>query len=403
MDRIRLINYLAAQRNAKSYLEICAHDKQNTFAHIQCSYKKSNYPASSDLFFITNRDKFDIIFIDGFHSEEQVLKDIHHSFQCLADGGIIILHDCMPPDAWHQRDAEKYVSGENWNGTVWKAALRTFNNSGYKCTLLDTDWGCGIIDTAQAQLPRQRVLPLNLQYELHYPWLLKYKQSVAEYLRAQVKVFYHVACMGNWKEVFDEQVQQLKQNGFYKIDLTVLGTENDLTALQDICARYKVKTNIIFHAEDLTYFEKPAILAIEEYARKNEHGYILYLHSKGVSNPEDGTKVKWRRLMMKELVQNWEYCMLQLPNYDAIGVNWREMYPTSHFCGNFWYASVKYLRKLADFNYYYEHPLYQIWDAFQSKRLGCEFWISSGREKPRVLSLFCRNVDFCNHEYWRNK
>jgi hypothetical protein len=129
----------------------------------------------------------------------------------------------------------------------------------------------------------------------------------------------------------------------------------------------------------------------------------LYLHSKGVSNPVDVNKTKWRRLMMRELVVNSESCLKQLPYYDIIGVNWREMPATSHFCGNFWYASTNYLRNLADFTQYYDNPRYKIWDAVESKRLGCEFWISSGSQAPRIQSLVCRNVDFCNPLYWRGR
>jgi len=173
-----------------------------------------------------------------------------------------------------------------------------------------------------------------------------------------------------------------------------------------ICAKYtrrpKNKATALFHDTDLNHFEKPALLAIENYA-SSHNGYVLYLHSKGVSNPGDESKGKWRRLMMRELVDKWENCVLQLQHYDVIGVDWRDMPPISHFCGNFWYASSKYLRKLADFNFYYDNPRYRIWDRICDKRLGCEFWISSSKETPRVLSLVGRNIDFCNPVYWSDK
>lgn len=402
MNRSKLINYLILQRNARRYLEISAYEEQNNLVDINCFYKRTSFPNSSEDFFLHNPEQFDIIFIDGIHTEEQVVKDILNAYPRLAINGVIILHDCMPPDAWHQREPEAYRIGENWNGTVWKAALRVFNETNYKCTLLDFDWGCGIIDTKEVQVPKCLPLPEDLSYELHYSWLLEYKKSVAVYLREQTKVFYHLACMGNWKEVFEEQILQFQQNGFREINMVVLGTGENVKAVTKTCDQLKLEVQIIFQSTELTHFEKPALLAIEDYARNND-GYVLYVHSKGVSNPTDGIKVKWRHLMMRELVQNWEYCLPQLPDQDVIGVNWRDMPPTSHFSGNFWYASTRYLRKLADFRYYYDHPRYQIWDSINNKRLGCEFWISSGREAPSVLSLFCRNVDFCNAGYWENK
>ncbi|MDB5285240.1 MAG: hypothetical protein JWR05_189 [Mucilaginibacter sp.] len=399
MNRLDLINFLINQRNYKRYLEICAYAQHNNFNYIRCDYKVTTYPGSSDLYFYNNQQKFDIIFVDGVHTEYQSGKDIAESLRCLSPGGVIVIHDCMPPDRWHQRDPEEFKEGEIWNGTVWKAALRAFNKSTFKCTLVDTDWGCGIIDTSLKQDTLCKTLPEKLDYSLHYSWLLEYKTSVLAYLRDQVKVFYHLACMGNWQEVFKEQLLQLSANGFRDINMTILGSEDDLRVVNSIMKVLDVKNNIIFHAPELTYFEKPALLAIEKYALEHE-GFVLYLHSKGVSNSYDHTKIKWRRLMMHELVENWKFCMQQLPHYDAIGVNWREMYPTSHFCGNFWYASTKYLRKLLDFSYYYDNPRYHIWDSVNSKRLGCEFWISSSQENPKVLSLFCKNVDFCNPRYW---
>ena len=401
MNRIQLINHLIEQHGFKWYLEVTTHGLNETFSHINCPHKSTTFPASSDTYFFSNRATFDIIFIDGEHTEKQVLKDIRNSLRILNEGGVIVLHDCMPPDAWHQREEEEYIKGQNWNGAVWKAALNFFNESMFNCTLLDTDWGLGIIDTSGTQVSRNICLPEKLSYHEHYPFLLQYKRSVAAYFREHVQVFYHLACMGNWKQVLEEQLLQLKRHGFSNLFMTVLGTDQDLLTVYDQCKELAVAVKKIVHAPELTHFEKPALVAIEQYARHNT-GYVLYLHSKGVSNPADETKIKWRRLMMKELVENWEFCVMQLLHYDVVGVNWRDMPPTSHFSGNFWYASTSYLRTLADFNYYFDHPLYQIWDNINYKRLGCEFWISSGSRQPRVLSLVWRNVDFCNPLFWRH-
>ncbi len=117
----------------------------------------------------------------------------------------------MPPDEWHQREPEEYKEGENWNGTVWKVAPRVFNETNYKCILVATDWGCGIIDTANSQSPANRKMPEELNYSLHYNWLLEYKSCVAEYIRDHVKVFYHLACKGNWEGAFNEQMTQLSK------------------------------------------------------------------------------------------------------------------------------------------------------------------------------------------------
>jgi hypothetical protein len=410
MNKTQLINLLIRQRKGRSYLEIGFKERGLHFDKVSCEYKVSVGPRAdatfngdADAFFNSNWEQFDLIFIDGFHTEEQALRDVRNALSYLTPGGLIVLHDCMPPSAWHQRDPGAYKEGEEWNGTVWKAALRLFNELPYKCFLIDMDWGCGVIDTSQYHEPVMQPLPYKLTYEQHYTLLLDYKIQVSHYLRRLVEVFFHVACMHNWKLVFEEEMQHLHRNGFDRVNLTILGSENDRFWIERTARELRMDVEIIFQAHDLMNFETPAMLAIEDFARKHE-GFVLYLHSKGVSNPGDITKTKWRRLMLRELIDKWESCILQLPNYDIIGVNWREMPPVSHFCGNFWYASTQYLRTLADFRQYYENPRYQIGDQISMKRLGCEFWIGSFRQsRPKVLSLVCSNVDFCQAEFWRNK
>jgi hypothetical protein len=382
------------------------HDEQHNFAHVRCERKVgvdpepvSTFHGTSDAFFAANDETFDLIFVDGDHTEEQVSRDIANAYVCLAPGGVIVLHDCLPPDAWHQRPVEEFVDGEAWNGHVWRVILREFDASPHKCCIVATDWGCGVIDTAGRQIPMQRQLPAELDYELHFPLLQDYVVSVADFLREDVEVFYHLACIGSWRSVFAEQMRSLRVAGFARVNLSVLGAEAELAAARAVCDDVGLDASIVSADGDLTRFETPALLAVEAYAREHE-GYVLYLHSKGVSNPQDGTKARWRRLMMRELVDRWEHCVAELPWYDAIGVNWRDMSPISHFSGNFWYASTRYLRTLADFRSYYDHPRYAIWDAINDKRLGCEFWLGSGSGPPHVLSLVCRNEDMCNSSFW---
>jgi hypothetical protein len=111
--------------------------------------------------------------------------------------------------------------------------------------------------------------------------------------------------------------------------------------------------------------------------RERHGGYVPDFDSKGVSAPDSGWKGAWRKLMMDELAVKWDAVLPPLSDYDAIGVSWREMGSISHFCGNFWHASIAYVRKLAPFRDCYEHPPHAIYDAVSDKRLGCEFWIGS--------------------------
>jgi len=60
--------------------------------------------------------KFGLIFIDGDHSEEQVMMDVSNSLEHLEDGGLIVLHDTLPPTIDH--------TDALWCGTAYRAAIR---------------------------------------------------------------------------------------------------------------------------------------------------------------------------------------------------------------------------------------------------------------------------------------
>ena len=87
---------------------------------------------TSDDFFSAHLDmmeKFDVIFIDGLHTFDQVLKDLLNSYAMLKDDGIIIIDDVIPRDfisslpsiemMYAMRQAEN--SGDTtWMGDVYK-------------------------------------------------------------------------------------------------------------------------------------------------------------------------------------------------------------------------------------------------------------------------------------------
>ena len=98
--RSEVINFLILKNNYNSYLEIGIRDPSVNFYKIKCSYKdgvdpagKCNYPVTSDEFFdkIDKNKKYDIIFIDGLHVCEQVLKDVNNSLDHLSFNGTITL------------------------------------------------------------------------------------------------------------------------------------------------------------------------------------------------------------------------------------------------------------------------------------------------------------------------
>lgn len=78
---------------------------------------------SSDEYFDTATECFSMIFVDGFHSNDQAYRDIIHSLARLNDGGTIVVHDTIPPDAKAATPDVLQAEGA-WCGDVWKAIVR---------------------------------------------------------------------------------------------------------------------------------------------------------------------------------------------------------------------------------------------------------------------------------------
>jgi hypothetical protein len=157
MYRFDIINQLIEKHGYRRYLEIGV-EGGDAVASVRCALKHGVDPASrmatfqlpSDEFFAIIRPeiRYDCVFVDGMHEEEQVLRDIDNSLAHLNEGGTIVVHDCNPPTAWHQRDYEeaKLNGCRQWNGTVWRSWVRLrATRPDLNMAMVDTDWGCGVI------------------------------------------------------------------------------------------------------------------------------------------------------------------------------------------------------------------------------------------------------------------
>lgn len=156
MQRYDIINTLIKKNNYKCYLEIGL-DRGQTFKEINIDKKVSVDPAeneyahskpthlmTSDDFFAQNKDKFDIIFIDGLHHADQVYRDIINSLKSINPGGAVVCHDMNPTKEEYQMVPRRQ---KIWTGDCWKALVEfRREQQPYKVRVVNTDWGVGIIE-----------------------------------------------------------------------------------------------------------------------------------------------------------------------------------------------------------------------------------------------------------------
>lgn len=165
MTRYEIINRIIKSKGYKNYLEIGVRDGE-CFRMIECENKigVDPNPTSNDTTHVMTSDdyfsnlptdsKFDIIFIDGLHIDDQVDRDIENSLRHLTDKGTIVLHDCNPPTEFHALEYPIFSppANGNWNGTVYLSLvkLRLYRNDLVLKTV-DSDWGVGILTVGESK------------------------------------------------------------------------------------------------------------------------------------------------------------------------------------------------------------------------------------------------------------
>ncbi len=151
-NRTALLNFIAANhpKGFKSnYLEIGCAGNIN-FNSIFLLNKTGVDPdiggtlkLTSDEFFQDfNKEKYDLIFLDGLHTYKQTKKDLINALNALNLGGVIVLDDFIPRN-WKEEFTPRVQS--DWNGDVWKISFELLKSVGIKFKLITIDGGQCVI------------------------------------------------------------------------------------------------------------------------------------------------------------------------------------------------------------------------------------------------------------------
>ncbi len=189
-NRIAVVNLLLNKFEDPADLQIgCASD--GLFNSVPVQKKTGVDPSSggnvrktSDAFFATNNDRFDVVFIDGLHTYEQVRRDVTNSIKSLNVGGWIALHDMLPRN-WIEQHVPPIVSGEVWTGDVWKVAFELKETNGLEFNILKIDHGVGVIKVLDAKAVLTDLRDDLLYKEFSYYYENIDKLPIAEWNDAQ--------------------------------------------------------------------------------------------------------------------------------------------------------------------------------------------------------------------------
>jgi len=169
LDTMRwdLINKLLSKSDGPdtNYLEIGI-DYRNNLDRIVAGtkdtvdpFREAKYKMTSDEFFTLRPESmYDVIFIDGLHTRDQVHKDVINSLIRIKSNGYVVCHDCSP---WGPE-----VLSPMMGGTCWEAIAQLRLRPDLDIYTVDIDTGVSVItDNSNTNPVDSSILPLEFTYE----------------------------------------------------------------------------------------------------------------------------------------------------------------------------------------------------------------------------------------------
>jgi|SRR3972149_4275315 len=154
MNRTDVLNHLIEKYQLKRYLEIGVQNTTQNFDKTNCEYKigvdpdpkaNASFCMTSDEFFDSYTElgsiPFDLVLIDGLHTDEQVQKDFENSLKILSPNGFIVLHDLLP-ETYERTLVPRPTKTGSWNGSCWKFGCKLGMLENFVTVNIDN--GCGI-------------------------------------------------------------------------------------------------------------------------------------------------------------------------------------------------------------------------------------------------------------------
>ena len=162
-------------------------------------------------------------------------------------------------------------------------------------------------------------------------------------------IYIHVCCINNWKDIFNRMIFHIKNSGLYnkvkRIRCNIL-TENE----DDLFFFDDEKIEIIGTSTELNLYEVSTINLLYKDSFSEDFN-VLYLHTKGVKHNDTNINIiDWVKFMTYFNIYHHDTCIINLLNFDTIGVNLITN-PEVHYSGNFWWSKSEYIRKLQNCNY----------------------------------------------------
>jgi hypothetical protein len=115
--------------------------------------------------------RYDLIFVDPFHTLQSSSADIAAAWKMLSPDGILVVHDCNPAD--EAMTAATFQPG-NWCGLTYRAYIDfVFSQPARRYCTVDTDYGCGVVhkraskgEPVLSAIDKEQIRLLRLQWQI---------------------------------------------------------------------------------------------------------------------------------------------------------------------------------------------------------------------------------------------
>jgi len=178
--------------------------------------------------------------------------------------------------------------------------------------------------------------------------------------------FVHIATINNYGAVLGDIVSKINAGLIHHVDRVFLCYVG-----RPATTNYGGKYENLHLSSSLGAFEFPTLNHLRSFCATNDCN-VLYLHTKGVSTPNNKCIEDWRDYMLYFTAERFADCLEALKDHETCGVDLRDS-PVPHYSGNFWWATSKHINTLLPFD---QMP------TVLTERHKAEFWVcSSGKHK----------------------
>jgi len=167
-----------------------------------------------------------------------------------------------------------------------------------------------------------------------------------------IQIFYHIYCIENTDKIVRDQCVKIIFSGLYErvdnIYCFLLGEDYKREEIKILLGQMGHKFLIADESIEILLYERFTLLGMRKFVSAEDK--ILYIHTKGITRigtPHENSIKEWREYMEYWLIAKCHECIKKLDEVDLVGVILSH-YPKTHFSGNFWWSTGKYLLTLPE-------------------------------------------------------